>query len=131
MRRTALLIALALFPTISLHAPAFSTLSADTKGFVPVDQPVVALPQVLLIDGTCRPVAGDQTVVLSNGKIQAVGKTRSVQVPAGARTMDLSGHTVIPGVVGLHDHTYLTPRWVQLTVSGPRMYLGNGVTSIR
>ena len=31
---------------------------------------------------------------------------RAVQVPQGARTIDLAGKTVIPGIIGLHDHMY-------------------------
>jgi imidazolonepropionase-like amidohydrolase len=49
--------------------------------------------------------------------------------------MDLSGHTLIPGLMGLHDHTfYLTfgaERPMQSNYSYPRLYLGSGVTTIR
>jgi len=96
MRRTALLLVLSIWPANALVAQAASSLSADTKAFVTVDQPVVALNHVLVIDGTGGPVAGDQTVVISGGKIHAVGKFGSVSVPAGARAIDLAGHTVIP-----------------------------------
>ena len=48
--------------------------------------------------------------------------------------IDLAGHTVIPGIVGLHDHLYYTAaggRSAQLTFSAPRLYLGSGVTTVR
>jgi imidazolonepropionase-like amidohydrolase len=47
--------------------------------------------------------------------------------------MDLTGHTVIPGIVGLHNHTFYTTnlRSVQLNATAPLLYLGSGVTSIR
>ena len=101
---------------------------------VAVNQPVVALTHVKVIDGTGAPARGDQTVVIRDGRIAAVGPAASVQVPAGAQVMDLSGHTVIPGLVGMHDHSYYTGgngRAAQLSFSGPRMYLASGVTTIR
>jgi imidazolonepropionase-like amidohydrolase len=57
-----------------------------------------------------------------------------VQVPAGARTIDLNGSTLIPGLIGMHDHLFYTAaggRAVQMSYTGPRLYLGSGVTTIR
>ena len=109
------------------------TLSASTRRFVSVDAPVVALTHVRLVDGTGAAPSEDQTVVISGDKITAVGKTGSVSVPAGAQVLDLDGHTVIPGIVGLHDHTFYTTsaRSIQLSNSAPRLYLASGVTTIR
>ena len=48
--------------------------------------------------------------------------------------MDLNGHTVIPGLVGMHDHLFYTAaggRAVQMSYTGPRLYLASGVTTIR
>ena len=94
----------------------------------------MALTHVLLIDGTGGPVAEDQTVVIANGRIQSVGNANSTPVPAGARVIDLRGSTVVPGFIGLHDHTfYGAAGWPyhQLNYSAPRLYLGAGVTTIR
>ncbi|MFN2399768.1 MAG: amidohydrolase family protein [Gemmatimonadaceae bacterium] len=117
----------------SLAAQAATSLSPTTKAFVSVDAPVIALTRVRVVDGTGAAPAEDQTVVIADGKISAVGKTGSVRIPAGARTLDLTGHTVIPGLVGLHDHTFYTTsaRSVQINTSGPRLYLASGVTTIR
>ena len=62
-----------------------------------------------------------------------VGPATQVRPPAGAHTMDLSGHTVIPGLVGMHNHTFYTTtaRSVQLSYSAPRLYLASGITTIR
>src|SRR5213076_2677988 len=73
-------------------------------------------------------------IVVRDGRIAEVGPAPSVQVPAGAPTMDLSGSTVIPGLVGMHDHLFYTAaggRAVQMSYTGPRLYLGSGVTTIR
>jgi imidazolonepropionase-like amidohydrolase len=109
-------------------------MSATVRSFVTVDAPVVALTHVTLIDGTGKAPARDQTVLLERGRIAAVGDARSVRVPAGAQSIDLTGHTVIPGLVGLHNHLYYTAaggRSAQLAFSAPRLYLGAGVTTVR
>ncbi|MBI4501180.1 MAG: amidohydrolase family protein [Gemmatimonadetes bacterium] len=117
----------------SLLAQAASTLSPRVREYVSVDAPVVALTHTRVMDGTGGPLLADQTIVIANGRIQSVGGSGTVQVPAGARALDLSGHTVIPGMVGLHDHiVYETNnRIVNLNFSAPRLYLASGVTTIR
>jgi hypothetical protein len=116
-----------------LSAQAATSLSESTRRFVSVDAPVVALTHVRVVDGTGARPAEDQTVIIQSGKITAVGPAASVRVPAGAQTLDLAGHTVIPGLVGLHDHTFYTTsaRSIQISTSAPRLYLATGVTTIR
>src|SRR5262245_60584011 len=122
-------------PTVLLaDAPAASQarpqLSDTTRAYAMVDAPVVALTHVKLIDGAGAPPAADQTIVIGNDRILAVGPAGAVKVPSGARVMELRGATVVPGFAGLHDHTHYTTvgRRAQLNVSAPRMYLGSGVT---
>lgn len=115
-------------------AQAQPALSEVTRGFVSIDAPVVALTRVILIDGTGAAPKPDQTVIIANGRIQTVGAAASVPIPQGARVVDGTGHTVIPGMVGMHDHTFYTTaagRRAQLNTSAPRLYLASGVTSIR
>src|SRR5918992_1403764 len=109
------------------------TLSQNTRRFVSVDAPVVALTNVRVVDGTGAAPAEGQTVVIQGDRIAAVGPSSSVRPPQGAQVMDLAGHTVIPGMVGLHDHTFYTTsaRSIQISTSAPRLYLANGVTTIR
>jgi imidazolonepropionase-like amidohydrolase len=100
---------------------------------VRVTAPVVALTHVQVVDGTGAPPAADRTIVIEDGRIAAVGPAGQVVIPSGAEILDLPGHTVIPGFVGLHDHTFYTTagRRVQSTFSAPRLYLAGGVTTIR
>jgi imidazolonepropionase-like amidohydrolase len=104
------------------------------REYVSVDAPVVALTHVQLIDGTGAPPRADQTIIVDQGKIVWVGASSSAKIPAGARILDLQGHTVIPGIVGLHNHTFYytnAPRAVQSNYTAPRLYLSQGVTTIR
>jgi imidazolonepropionase-like amidohydrolase len=109
------------------------TLSRGAAQFVTVDAPVVALTHVRVIDGTGRAAREDQTVIIAGTRIAAVGATAAVAVPPTARVLDLRDHTVIPGLVGMHEHTYFQTdsRLSQMSVSAPRLYLANGVTTIR
>ncbi|WP_419165724.1 amidohydrolase family protein [Candidatus Palauibacter sp.] len=118
----------------SLAGQGYDRLSEETRDYVVVREPIVALENVRVVDGTGGPILDDQTVLLRDGRIAAVGPSSAVSVPSGAERHDLSGHTVIPGMVGMHDHLFYTAvggRRVQLGYSAPRLYLGSGVTTIR
>lgn len=108
--------------------------SPEVTRYVAVDAPVVAITNVMLVDGTGGPARSGQTIVIRGNRIAEVGPSASVQVPAGARVIDGAGHTVIPGMVGMHDHLFYTAgggRRADMTYTGPRLYLGSGVTTIR
>jgi imidazolonepropionase-like amidohydrolase len=133
MRRVLAVLALSALASPAA-AQAVTALSKTTRDFVTVSEPVVALTNATVIDGTGAAPKPNQTIVIRDGKIAAVGPTSSVNVPSGARTIDLSGQTVIPGIVGMHDHLFYTAaggREASLGFSGPRLYLGSGVTTIR
>lgn len=134
MRRCSALLALAaltLAPSLAAQRP---TLSPNARRYVSVDTGTVAITSVLLVDGTGRPARPNQTVVFSNGRITAVGPSATTKAPAGALVIDGAGHTLIPGIVGLHDHLFYTAsggRSVTMSFTGPRLYLASGVTTIR
>lgn len=119
-------------------AAAQSTRGARTapavRAFVQVDTPTVALTHVRVIDGTGAPARADQTIVIRDGMIAAVGAAASVQVPAGAQVIDLSGKSVIPGLVMVHEHLFYPTGpgvYANLAESFSRLYLAGGVTSMR
>jgi imidazolonepropionase-like amidohydrolase len=118
---------------LALSAQVPAALSPDVQQYISVREPVVALTNVRLLDGTGAPVQAGRTIVIEGGRIAAVGAASTVAIPAGARVIDLNGRTVIPGLVGLHNHTYFSygARSVQMSWTGPRLYLAGGVTTIR
>jgi imidazolonepropionase-like amidohydrolase len=127
-------IALLLTAVYPLSAQRPDSLGEETLKYVSVDTAALALTHVLLIDGTGAEPKPDQTIVIRNGRIAAVGPAAQVSVPSGVRTLDLKGHTLIPGIVGLHDHLFYTAaggRAAQMSYTGPRLYLASGVTTIR
>jgi imidazolonepropionase-like amidohydrolase len=102
--------------------------------FVKVNAPVVALTHVRVIDGTGAAAREDQTVVLKNGKIESVGDASAANVPKDAQVLDLHGYSVIPGLVGMHDHMFYPMGngvFGEMAYSFPRLYLAGGVTTIR
>jgi len=110
------------------------TLSTAVRAFVAVDTPIVALTHARVIDGTGAPARDDQTLVIRDGRIVALGNSRSVAIPIGAQVIDLTGKTVIPGLVMVHEHLfYPTGPGIYgiLAKSFTRLYLAGGVTSMR
>ena len=77
--------ALLLVPTgLTAQRP---TLSAAVKQYVAVDTPVVALTHVRVIDGTGAAPKEDQTLIIRDGNIIALGAARSTRVPEGAQML--------------------------------------------
>jgi len=110
------------------------SLSPEVQSFVKVNSAVVALTHVRVIDGTGAAAREDQTVILSKGKIESVSAAGAANVPKDAQVLDLHGYSVIPGLVGMHDHLfYPLARGIfgEMAFSFPRLYLAGGVTTIR
>src|SRR5579859_3253985 len=116
--------------------PSFAQPQAQPtiKDFIRVQSPVIALEHVRVIDGTGAAARADQTIVISGGKIAAIGASGSVQVPADAKRLDFTGYSALPGMVGMHDHLFYPSGgglYHDMPFSFPRLYLALGVTTIR
>src|SRR5437762_4080950 len=110
------------------------TLAAGVRAFVRVDTSVVVLAHVRVIDGTGAPARSNQSIVIRDGAIAAVGDAASTSVPAGAQVLDLAGKSVIPGLVMVHEHLFYPTgpgQYGNLAESFTRLYLAGGVTSMR
>jgi imidazolonepropionase-like amidohydrolase len=119
--------------------------SAEVRKFIKLEAPMLALAHVRVIDGTGAPALEDRTVIVRGGRIEAV-LDAAAPPPAGAQVLDLRGRTVLPGLVGMHNHLMYTasinldedgrippPGFfvTEIAFSAPRMYLAAGVTTMR
>ena len=109
---------------------------SERQQFIRVEAPVIALTHVRVVDGTGAAPRDDQTIVIADGKIQSIGPSTTATVPAGARVVELKDYTVLPGLVGMHDHMFFPmggnpPMYSNMGSSFPRLYLALGVTTIR
>ena len=144
MRSTRCLMAiLCLFS--ALHGQQPKSLSKEVQKYVRVQATRVVLEHVRVIDGTGRPAVDDQNVVIEGGKIAGIQAGSDVPAGDGVATLNLRGYSVMPGIVGMHNHLFYVARpnldsqWhgnepvlvPQMTFSAPRLYLACGVTTMR
>lgn len=120
---------LALLIVIAFNALAFAQgQQKPFREFIRVDSKMVVLKNVRLIDGTGAAPVEDQTIVLIGDMIGSIGPSASTPVPAGAEVLDLKGYTVMPGLVGMHNHLFFPmggtpPIYSDMAISFPRLYL--------
>ena len=122
-------------------APVFSQVkfSDETKKYIEYNDSVTVFKNALLIDGKGNPAKPNQTIIISNGKIQWIGDDGKAAVINGAKLIDLNGKAIMPGLVMMHEHMYISAPDVstrylhlkQLPFSFPRLYLAAGATTIR
>jgi imidazolonepropionase-like amidohydrolase len=138
-------ISLLLVFSLLLFSQQPETLGPAVRKYVTVDASRVVLEHVRVIDGTGQPALEDRNVVIENGKIAAVQTGADVSGQTGQIAINLRGDTVLPGLVGMHNHLYYIARpdldaignseppvlLPQMTFSSPRLYLAAGVTTMR
>lgn len=119
-------------------------LGADVQQFVHVPAGHIAITHLRIVDGTGAAPLEDRTLLLDGPRIAAV-QPAGLPVPAGYRVIDGSGETALPGLVGMHNHLFYLQRpnidstgkfeqpiiIPQMSFSAPRLYLANGVTTMR
>lgn len=133
-----------LLASLTLHAQS-TELSKAVQEFVRVNAAKVVLTHVRIVDGTGAPAVDDQNVMIESGKITAIQKGTDVAADKSTTVLDLRGYTVMPGIVGMHNHLFYIARpnldsrrhfddpvvVPQMTFSAPRLYLAGGVTTLR
>jgi imidazolonepropionase-like amidohydrolase len=133
-------------PTYAQRADAQGpTLGPEVRKYLRVSTPKVILEHVQIIDGTGAAPVRDQNIYIESGKITAITAGADQPPSEGTTTLDLRGYSVMPGIVGMHNHLFCIARpnlaadnsynrpgiWLNMTFSAPRLYLANGVTTMR
>jgi imidazolonepropionase-like amidohydrolase len=128
-----------------VHGQSIDALSPQVRSYLSVSTPNVVLEHVQVIDGTGAAPKADQNIYIAGGKITAVSAGADVPQSEGTKALDLRGYSVVPGIVGMHDPLYYLARpnlaadrsfdkpalFLPMSFSAPRLYLANGVTTIR
>jgi imidazolonepropionase-like amidohydrolase len=138
---------LILLASLSAGSAEAPKLLPGVLAYVRVQTPNVVLAHVRVIDGTGRPAVDNQNVVIEQGRISRIEAARDAPPSPDTTVLELQGYTVMPGIVGMHNHLYniarpnleagKTPLWEdplivpQTTFTAPRMYLAAGVTTMR
>ena len=146
MRRWFLLVFLMPLPSSALpDAPRGDSLSPEVRKYLRVGTPRVILEHVQVIDGTGAAPVPDRNISIEGGKITAISAGADQPPSEGTTVLDLRGYSVMPGIVGMHNHLFYLARpnyapdgsfngpalFAQMTFSAPRLYLANGVTTMR
>lgn len=117
----------------------------EVQRYLRVSTPRTILEHVEVIDGTGSAPISDRNITIENGRIARVSAGADEPPREGATVLDLRGYSVMPGIVGMHEHLFYMARpnlgatgrtdgpnlFVQMSFSAPRLYLANGVTTAR
>ncbi len=129
----------------TVHSQTVDALAPEVRKYLNVATPKAVLEHVRVIDGTGAKAKADQNIVIESGKITAIGPRANLPRGDGVTTLDLQGYSVMPGIVDMHGHlwAYARPNMqpdgkyerpgipTSVSFSAPRLYLANGVTTMR
>lgn len=102
--------------------------------FVIYDQPEIIFQNARVVDVKKGIVLEGYSVLISNGTIISIEKTGKLSAPKTAKVIDLTGKTILPGLVMLHEHMMYNNGaavWQFQPVSFPKLFLAAGVTTLR
>ena len=100
-------------------------------------QGAIIIEHATLIDGSGGAPLQDAALVIDDGRIVRIGPTGQVKPPPGAKVIDATGKTVVPGIINLHGHVGLTKGLTQAqahytranAIDNLRTYAAYGVTT--
>ncbi len=132
---------------VSMLALSTMAIAQTSRGASPAapSKATLAIVGGYLIDGHGGPPVSDGVVLIDGNQIVAVGTKDSVKVPAGVKTIDASGYSVLPGLFNVHVHLDLlghadydewhheyvpgSPEYARLCEVAARQLIMGGVTT--
>jgi Amidohydrolase family len=128
-----------------VHGQSVDALGPEVRKYLSVGTSKVILEHVQVIDGTGAAPSPDRNITIAGGKITAISVGADQPPSEGTTILDLRGYSVMPGIIGMHDHLFYLARpnfgadgtfdrpalFLQMSFSAPRLYLANGVTTAR
>ncbi|WP_375578632.1 amidohydrolase family protein [Marivirga tractuosa] len=98
--------------------------------YVKYNMDVIAFTNATVVDGTGNSIKTKQTILIENGLFKTIDNNSTVNIPEGAEIIDLKGKTIIPGIIGMHNHLHI-PRFPYVGDVASKLYLASGVTTIQ
>ncbi len=111
---------------MKLAVPALMLMAAQAQA---QSRETYAFTNVNVVPMSGANVLADQTVIVQNGKITALGRANSVAVPQGATRIDGRGKYLMPGLAEMHGH--IPGQNVQFAERVAFLYVAGGVTTVR
>jgi imidazolonepropionase-like amidohydrolase len=118
---------------LSLCLSTLISFSQKKSKFILHNEPQLLLQNARIVDVINGKILLDHSILIADGKIKAILKPGQV-IPSGVTTIDLTGKTILPGLVMLHEHMNYNNGaavWQFHPVSFPKLFLAGGVTTLR
>ncbi|MFI0430920.1 amidohydrolase family protein [Mariniflexile sp. HMF6888] len=116
--------------SISKEAIQNIRISDSILPYVKHQEDLMAFTNVTLIDGTGKSIKQNQTIIIKNGNIKAIGNDGEFEIPENTQIINLNGKTIVPGIVGMHNHLHI-PGFPYVGGVAAKLYLASGVTTIQ
>src|SRR5579871_5394967 len=108
---------------LGLQAMSQTSFSAQVKKYIDYDSSFIAFTHCRLADVKNLTVLEDQTVIVRNGIITGIADSKKLPPPAGSTVIDLTGKSLLPGFVLLHEHMYYADYSADFTYLHVKNYL--------
>jgi len=105
-------------------------LSDSVLPYIKYHKDLMVFTNATIVDGTGTSIKQNQTIIIKNGIFKAIGDDADIAIPENTTTINLKGKTIIPGIIGMHNHLHI-PRFPDVGEVAAKLYLASGVTTIQ
>lgn len=121
---------LATLYTLSNSSNVQTELAENSLKYIKYNSKAIAFTNATIIDGTGNSIKHSQTLLIEDGIFRAMDKDGEIGIPKEVTVINLKGKTVIPGIVGMHNHLHI-PQFPDVGDVATKLYLASGVTTIQ